>query len=386
MRPEQRRAVAWTVALAAVAGAAVVVARRQKRWQAWSAACNFIQSAKHVSDVTLELSRDTKAYLAGAADAPPRGIVRAVELLSSEPVLSRLQAAAQRAASAGPSVVQSVLDASLSERGQSLLALVASVSTARAVQALTAWLDAQPRGAGSAADSQPVQQLTAWLARPEAQALVSRCITDFVSAGTATYCEATIHINPYEQMLEAAARPEHLRVLRALTATACSSSVQALASACGQHGATAEPGCVTPAPQTNGHAAALALEDSALGAGRPFLLAAEPLVKNGSNGKHEYNGGAAHHADATQVAPAPGWLDVALAACRSGDVRRLCAEAAHAGAAGAVQAAADSFGASALGQRLADRRVQRLLVSGLVLWSLLLPLFVLHVLSAAVVV
>jgi hypothetical protein len=445
MRSQRRRAIVWTLAVCAASATALAISKQRawrRRWYAWSAAVNFIESCKNASEVALELTADTKAYVSGSSAEPPASLIRSLELLSSRPVVTALGQLAQRTfPSDGPSIVDTLVDASFTEHGQSLIALVASICTTRCVQVLTRWAEENFNASQPASESTYCDKLSRWLAKPQAHALISRCIIEFVSTGVRSYCVATDHINPYEQLLQAAAKPENLRALKTLTATFCESSVRACADEfCSNryerngppcpiskpkngivhvpvrltypsstpeqaettlfrlvcvpdgvsiHAKGQENGCSrNPCLSPNGTAPTVDISHIPSSAGSPPKNheRCQPLTPPAhldcpdDPGAAPTNG--ALHPTQPQITPV--WLSVLCAAAASADVRRLCAEAAHAGCAGAVQAAADSFAEAS--SRLVNVRVQPLIMFGVALWSLILPLMLFYVLTCPIVV
>ena len=190
-----------------------------------------------------------------------------------------------------------------------------------------------------------LDKLARWLASPPAHTLLSRCIIDFVSTGVSKYCDATIHINPYEQALQAATKPEHLRVLRYLTSTFCHSTVHALA-ACGSSSGGGGGG-------GGGRSA-----DDAQNGNTQVVRRRNGVVK----GHHEASGAnttSTRRDSAAQEHSGIGWVKQLATVLEHESVRRVCAESARAGSAGAVQAAWEQAAASQLAKPLSDHACRR---------------------------
>jgi hypothetical protein len=450
MQSRRRPVVIWTLAVCAASAAALAISKQRswrRRWHAWAAAVNFMESFKIASEVALDVTTNTKAYLNGSVAEPPFALVRSLELLSSKPVANALEQLTKHILppSDGPTIVDTLVEASLTERGQSLIALVASICTTRAVQVLTRWAERNAKAANiqPSSENDHCGKFASWLSGPQGHALISRCITEFVSTGVTSYCRATNHINPYDQVLQAASKPEHLKALRALTATFCETSVRACADLCQPHPSghnchfppspTPKNGIIHPPVRFNHRihlpkparspqiSLACTPEDARSlcrckehGFSRNLhitLQSATSSVDMDHTPSSTASPPTNHERCSTQQQPLeplchtnhltveptlgvahalqpqlnPSWLAALTAASASADVRRLCAEAAHAGCAGAVQAAVDCFSDVASTNRLLDERMRRLLVFGVVLWSLVLPLMLFYMLTCCVV-
>lgn len=367
----RRKRLVWSAAIVAVLACAVVAERRRRRakkWQTWAAICNYLEAFRHASDITVDMARGIKAYIAGDTAEVPRSLVQALQLAASRPVV---QAVTQSAASGesdshSKSALSSVIDGALSDRGQNLLALVASVSTTRAASILCAQL---AKSSGSSKGS--YERALAWLASPAAQQLLSRCVVDFVTAGVGQYCAATIHINPYQQMLEAAAQPQHARVLQQLTRAACYASVQAYMQADGSSDdshTSAHQGDVTLRGGI-GRDANSALCTSSDGA----LLQPHPHVAAATNGKAVNGDAAAQHSSGIDS-----WMQSWAAACMQPAFRDVCVASAQSASAGAIQALCHECKDTRVAQALTHPYVRHVAVAGLVLWMVVLPLALLY--------
>ena len=376
---KRRRLLLGAAAALAAAGCAYVWQTRRgtKRWQAWAALCNYIETLKHVSDVSVDLARGVKAYIEGTQDEVPACLVHTLSLLSSQPVIEAVSGAVKLAMpeSNCSSYTEQLLDATFSERGENLLALIASVSTQRAVSVLCAYLR-QQSSSSACQGADVADKMLAWLERPAAQQLLSRCLQSFVSAGIGKYCAETIHINSYDQLLEAASKPEHLRTLNTLTATACATGMRALVSGSDS-------------------------DDIGSSAGSNVDGA---IVQQGSaarsahiNGTRNSNGCSMHHdAHAERLACSNGhakrcehsskqdhglsWTAGIMAMCKSADVRSVCVAAAGAGSAGAVDAICVRMLGSGKVENVVQQRLRLALWASVLLWGMVLPLMLVWVL------
>jgi hypothetical protein len=338
-----RRRWVWGAAFVLVVAAGTAAAKeraKRKRWQTWAAICNYIEAFQKLSNITVDIARGVKAYTSGETDEVPPVLVHSLGLISSRPFTSAVSSFINGSAPAaqGTGVMDAVVDASLSDRGQNLLALVAAVSTTRAAKVFCSYLQQQSEAASGSSDL--YDKAIQWLQHPAAQRLISRCVVDFVSSGTTAYCQATLHINPYEQILEAASKPEHLRVLSSLTSTFCQSTVRALACSA-----------------NSGEEAALAPAH----AHRNGVIDKAALQQHGNSGCQDGQSGFL-------------WARELVVACNSAGVRQIFAESARAGSMGAVQAACEQLGESRLARGTASYHLQELFVAGAVLWWVLLPL------------
>lgn len=371
-----RRRVAWCFAVAvAAASTGLLVHRRKARnvqhWDSWQAICNFIAAFKQVSDVAVDVSHGAHEYITGQSADIPHSLMRSLELASSQPVARAIRRLAGQdgASPPRPGILDTVLQAAMTERGQNLLALVVSVSTTRFMAALTATYE--PSAPGSPTF---LARLISWSETPGGHALIVRVVNEFVATGTAVYCTQTADMNPYDLMLKAAAKPEHLVVLKSLTSAFCYATVHAIKSS---PPVRADVQQMSPKPRngtlTKLHAPpALPLEPSTLRNGRLTRTCSEP---------HRAVNGVAHTSSSQAQLPA-----MLLAACESDGVRQMCAGIAREGCAGAVQAGCEHLAGSEFARGLASQRTQRVLLMGVVLWSLLLPLFVLYVMTSVLIV
>jgi hypothetical protein len=364
---QTRRRVLCVVALvAATASAAIVVRRRgvrSQRWVSWVALCNFVEAFKQISDVTLDISRGAREYICGETRDIPPSLERSLTLVSSEPVSQVISSLVAKLStqSSGPSIVDTLVNASLSDRGQNLLALVASVSTTRAMAMLSSILQEHSKAAQSGPNA--FDRALLWLESPSAHSFVSRCLAVFVSSGVTTFCDVTTGVNTYDEMLQAASKPEHLHALRSLTSTFCQSTVRAIAQNL-SHDAAASTVALKP-QQENGTSGSMKRRAASKG----NSLHSMPSI-GGPGASHSF------HVQAGQAI---------VMACASADVRRVCVESAREGCAGAVQAAFQHLGDSTFVKRVTTPTFQNAAVAGLMLWLLLLPIVLLYLLSSAAI-
>ena len=349
--------------MACVACAFVVERRRRKaqRWQSWAAICNYIEAFRHASDITVDVARGIKAYIAGDTAEVPRSLVQALQLAASKPVVQAVtQAAGNASQDHGSSTVSAIIDATLSERGQNLLALVASVSTTRAASIMCAQL-AQSGSAGNGSHDRAIT----WLSTPAAQQLISRSIVDFVTAGVGRYCTDTIHINPYEQMLQAASQPRHARVLQELAHTACSASVTAYMQS-GSSGRTAsgEAG-------TENHGSTCAILD---GTAQIQHIAADSKQVHADR----CNGKAQQCLHNTKQSGSDSWMQSWATACRQPAFREMCAASAQRASTGAMQAVFAECKQSGMGRAVSQPYIKLMIAAGLVLWLIVLPIVLVY--------
>lgn len=318
-----------------------------RRWTVWKAYSDTLESWRTIASTLRLLTQDLSDYVhARSTDECPESIKRLFKLGSSPECIDAMSRVVDglAARTAGqPSMMDSLIEAALSDRGQNLVGIVVGMSTTKAVQAI-----AQAVAQRRVSTAQPATEhhaVLAWLSSPAAQSLVCRSIATFVSTGVATYCDKTAGDDVYGEMMHALAKPRHLEAVRSLASTVCHTSITA-----------AVQSIRSPAGIRNGTNGADKQQ-------------AHPDANWGHRGQGE--AGLVQRIER----PAPhAWTNEIIHACSVPDVRQTVAQAARAGCAGAVEASISN-----IGQQLASSRHTHLIATVLLSWLLLLPLWLLHV-------
>lgn len=277
--------------------------------------------AKHVSDivsVTSEvgalLVRDAQRFLTSDAEEVPRSMKQGLKLLTSVETLCAVSKLAGSAfpSSSGPSALDKVIQATLSDKGQNLVSLVVAASSARMADAFSnALMEASCRQSDMRGPSSLEIALN-WLSSQDGQRLLSGCMTAFVSEGMRVYCDKTAGLNTYEDFFQAASRPEHLKVLRTVTESMCKACVDSAAAA------------VTPLLRAPDEPTAVSA--SCPSADEPKLaLLHEHGLRDGTCGKERQH---RTEADCGTLGEGPGssMTGALITLSRSPDVRALCCE------------------------------------------------------------
>ena len=112
-----------------------------------------------------------------------------------------------------------MLEAVLSERGQSLVALAVSMGARNLVGG---YLEAQHLLAASSSRAprpDATDRVLAFLARPEGQQLVGLATSVFISHGMRVYMDESLEVNLYEDIFSSMAKPQHLEAVKACIGT-----------------------------------------------------------------------------------------------------------------------------------------------------------------------
>lgn len=320
-----------------------------RRWTVWKAYSDTLESWRSIASTLRLLTQDLSEFVhARGAEDCPDSIKRVLTLVSSPEcigALSRVLDGLTARTTEQPAVIDKILEAALSDRGQNLVGIAVGMSTTKAVQALcqaVPQVRANSHGHGQAEH----HSVLAWLSTPAAQTLVRRCVATFASTGVATYCDKTAGEDVYGDMMQALAKPSHLEAVQSLASTVCHTSVTAAAQSMRR-----------PAAVSNGENGA-AKKQAHLG------------PRQGLPGTGE------GHAAIPQHVGQPmrrAWTEEFIHVCSSPDVRQTVADAARASCAGAVEA-----GMATISQQLSQSRHAQLIATVLLSWLLLLPLWLLH--------
>lgn len=320
-----------------------------RRWTVWKAYSDTLESWRSIASTLRLLSQDLSEFVhAQSAEDCPESVRRVLTLVSSPEcigALSRVLDGLTARTAEQPAVIDKILEAALSDRGQSLVGMAVGISTTKVVQALCqAVPQVRPNSHGhSKAEHHPV---LVWLSTPAAQTLVRRSVATFVSTGVATYCDKVAGEDVYGDMMQALAKPSHLEAVKSLASTVCHTSITAAAQS-----------MRSPAAVSNG----------GNGVARKQAHAGPHLGLPGTGDGH---------AATPQPAGQPiqrAWTEELIHACSSPDVRQTVADAARASCAGAVEA-----GMANISHQLLQGRHAQLVATVLLSWLLLIPLWLLH--------
>jgi len=335
------------IALLLAAAAALHVAwryrARRPQWPLLQRLAATLSSAHRAlalaSDIGALLLADAHSYLSADADELPRSFKQCLKLLASAPVHEALASVGRsllaNQGTSGPGVVDKLIEASLSPRGQSLITLCVSRGCSDVAGALADRLCSEDERA--AAQPAALDRVLGWLATPAGRALVDTAVTAFVSRGVAVYCDKTAGANTYDDLFASLTKAEHLRTLQALTQTFCSTSVLAA------FGREAAPP-LTPRPADERNRIPFSMHDDRdniviLAAGKtPTPIATPPPAPPDSGG------GGGWQAAGEQL----------IRFSKLPEMRSLMSECSHAGCAGVVEgavAAASGGGAFAGDER-----------------------------------
>lgn len=329
------------------------------RWVILEALNDTIESWRRLAGCSKAVADDVSSYIEGktAPEAYPATLERIAALSSSPQAVNTVSAVVRGAfcRTESPSLLERVLELAVSEKGQQLV----GVSTTKAVHAFCTALQASQQP-GSNIEGL-VDSVLAWTASPAGQAATSRVVATFVSVGVGTYSDKTAHINVFDRILEAISKPQHIKSAQKLVSTFCSSGVNAVANN-------------------------LRKQSAGLPAGARAAL--QPVSKNGAtqhmwqeNGHVEIGGLENIEHAAGQGVSRGLFADEIVRACRSSEVRATCAAIARAGCSGAADSALVHLREVGFAILQPPPEWQRVLLTVLFAWLLLLPLWFLHCVS-----
>ena len=143
-----------------------------------------------------------------------------------------------------------IIDAALSERGQSLVAVAVSLGARNLISSFLETRHALAARDGGAPDPAPRGDLTdrllAFLGQPGGQQLVALATGAFVSHGMRVYMDESMEVNVYEDLFASMAKPDHLEAVAACVGTFAREAVAAAVTS-GSGGGSAAGTC--PAQQ-----------------------------------------------------------------------------------------------------------------------------------------
>lgn len=310
---------------------------------------NYAQAVAASSSACATLASDLHAFLTSDVDEVPRSLRQLAKLVQSEEVQSSLRTctntvvqgatSALPSTSGGPSALDSILEAVLSERGRSLVGLAVGVATKNATSTLCEFMQRmqeqqqQQRSTASSLDM-AVQVLSSENGEKLLSLLITRSIRTTISA----YVDATSGYNMYDDMVHSITKQEHrdavTEVMTRVTAAFCREVATAYRKA------TQQPANQRPAAaheHTNGYCTPPAWEDGSRpgsidgveAAGLSTALSAElPPMAPGRMFVHQPNGKvrSAGSLTARQNAPrpaAPAWVKQVADLAKEKDVRAL---------------------------------------------------------------
>jgi hypothetical protein len=229
-----------------------------------TALANYGEGCAAASATFAAVLRDLNGYLQSDKDEVPQSIRQLAKLFQAQEVQASLRAGVstlvagvteQLAAGSrdgdalrGPSAIDKVIEAVLSERGRSLVGLAVSVAsrncTAVFCDAVQSIYRQAAEGGSAPAGPSATAELLAFLASERGERLLSVIVTDTVRNGVGVYVDKTAGVNYYNDLFSSLADPAHKQavteVLVAVTKVFCRESVGSYVSS--SAAAAARPG------------------------------------------------------------------------------------------------------------------------------------------------
>ncbi|KAL6756590.1 hypothetical protein V8C86DRAFT_3136455 [Haematococcus lacustris] len=199
---------------------------------------------------------DIQAFLASDSSELPPSLRQLNALLQSKDVQESVaataasvargvsQAVASQPPSGEPATLDKLLDAILSERGQSLIGMAVGLATKNATQTFCSFLErmqqqqpsSDPNSASWQDEQGPPQAgamstALALLASDQGERIISLLITKSIKTAVSTYVDATLGYNVYDDMMASIAKQEHREavsdIMGRVTAAFCKEVVSA---------------------------------------------------------------------------------------------------------------------------------------------------------------
>ncbi|KAJ9530922.1 hypothetical protein QJQ45_028784 [Haematococcus lacustris] len=199
---------------------------------------------------------DIQAFLASDSSELPPSLRQLNALLQSKDVQESVaataasvargvsQAVASQPPSGEPAALDKLLDAILSERGQSLIGMAVGLATKNATQTFCSFLErmqqqqpsSDPNSASWQDEQGPPQAgamstALALLASDQGERIISLLITKSIKTAVSTYVDATLGYNVYDDMMASIAKQEHREavsdIMGRVTAAFCKEVVSA---------------------------------------------------------------------------------------------------------------------------------------------------------------
>lgn len=180
--------------------------------------------------------KDLEAYMSADGEDVPRSLVQLARLVQSEEfgkATTRVVRAAcegvvgvpgeegvgvggeqwkTRDEKGGGGVVDKVLDALLSERGQSLVSVAVSMGARNIV---SSYVESTAAVAAAGRDDvEPADKFLAFLGTAKGQQLAVACVSACANNAMQAYMEQTVNVNYYDDMFASMANPSHLDVVK----------------------------------------------------------------------------------------------------------------------------------------------------------------------------
>ena len=187
--------------------------------------CSPYRLLAQAADTFSTVLEDTQAFLKTDTDELPRFLTQSIKAVSSaemhEALLGYMRTFAS-IESSGPSFVDKVIEACLSNRGQNLILQCVSRGVSDFVEIVADRCMVPVSNQPSTLDG-----LLHWLGTPVGQLVTKNSISTFVRHGMEVYCDKTTGGNVYDDLLVTMSKAEHLRTMQALTKTFCNAAISA---------------------------------------------------------------------------------------------------------------------------------------------------------------
>ncbi|PNH03222.1 Protein PHLOEM PROTEIN 2-LIKE A10 [Tetrabaena socialis] len=211
---------------------------------------NYTDAASCLAETAALVSTDLRAFLASDSGELPQSLRQLNKLLQSSELqatvatvtASVVRGASSALAAPGPSgsgspsrpLVDTLIEAVLSERGQGLVGMAVGVATRNASTAVCEFLERRLAAASAASSGSEggggggvasARDVLALLSSEPGEKLLTLLLTKSIRAAVTSYVESTTGYNVYDDMLSSISRPEHrdalTEVLSRVTASFC---------------------------------------------------------------------------------------------------------------------------------------------------------------------
>eukprot|EP00198_Chlamydomonas_reinhardtii_P000754 XP_001690089.1 predicted protein [Chlamydomonas reinhardtii] len=206
---------------------------------------NYSNAASTLAETASLVSTDLRSFLTSDSSEVPQSLRQLNKLLQSAEIqetvttvtssvvkgVSRALPAGlgSAAGSEGPPLVDTIIEAVLSERGRGLVGMAVGVATRNATHAVCEFMERRMEAAASAASanggSVGIKEVLDVLTSEHGEKLLTLLLTKSIRTAVTSYVDATTGYNLYDDMLASIAKQEHrdalTDVLSRLTASFC---------------------------------------------------------------------------------------------------------------------------------------------------------------------
>ena len=179
------------------------------------------QALSSASDTVALITSDLRSFLSSNTDTVPQSLRQLNKLLQTPELHDTLQAtvssmvrglsdATSSGSSDGPSSLDVILEAILSDRGRSLVGMAVGIASKNATTAFCDFLQASTLStAGDQAPASMMSEALTLLTSDKGERVLSLLVTKSVKSAVSTYVDSTAGYNMYEDIFSSLRRQEH---------------------------------------------------------------------------------------------------------------------------------------------------------------------------------